>query len=317
MAVALATPEGEAARAAARVARRTVLAVARADAATADHKTGRDVQTAHATVARALDCCPKTVQRARQLIEHLGFARTVEMGRYLTSAERAEARKRHGGHQLRMASDRVLCLPRTAYQQENVHLPLKGQLCGSVTSVGRSPKRAGARSGGAPRRSATTKDRPSLAMQRLAARLAARLPWLRPGHQWTLCRTLAAVGIDPAEWTAAELLDLLDRRNAAQGRSPLAPAAQHDPLALLAHQLRDALAQVSESPGRRRARAAAERAQAAAQARAEREALAAQLEAERTNPEAQARIAAAKAEIRSHLAAVRDRARYQPHQVTA
>lgn len=312
LSVAVATPQGEAARAAAKVSRATMMAVAAVDARTADHRTGRDVQTAHATVARALGCCAKTVQRARQLMEALGFARTIELGRYLTAPERVEAHSRHGGHQLRMASDRVLTMPRIAYQHENVHLPRRGQSCGSVTSVGRTPTRADARAGGAPRPSATTRKgpRPTLAMQRLAARLAARLPWLAHRHLWALCRTLAAVGIQPEDWTAGDLVNLLDRRNADRGLYSLAPTTQRDPLALLAHQLRDALAQVTEAPGARRAREAAERAQAAQQARADREALAAQLAAEREDPQVQARVAAAKAQIRATLAAARNRARY-------
>lgn len=48
-----------------RVSRRTLMAVARADAAAADHATGRWVATANATVARITGLCERTVQYAR------------------------------------------------------------------------------------------------------------------------------------------------------------------------------------------------------------------------------------------------------------
>ena len=51
-----------------RVSRRALMAVARADAAAADHATGRWVATANATVARLTGLCERTVQYALSLI---------------------------------------------------------------------------------------------------------------------------------------------------------------------------------------------------------------------------------------------------------
>gem|GEM_PF-5315635 len=70
-----------------RVSRRALMAVARADAAAADH----------ATVARLTGLCERTVQYARATLVHLGLCRVVATGRYLTAAERHTATATHAG----------------------------------------------------------------------------------------------------------------------------------------------------------------------------------------------------------------------------
>lgn len=94
-----------------RVSRRALMAVARADAAAADHATGRWVATANATVARITGLCERTVQYARATLVHLGLCRVVATGRYLTADERRTAARTHGGRQMRAASTRVLTMP--------------------------------------------------------------------------------------------------------------------------------------------------------------------------------------------------------------
>ena len=93
-----------------RVSRRALMAVARADAAAADHATGRWVATANATVARLTGLCERTVQYARATLVHLGLCRVVATGRYLTADERRMAARTHGGRQMRAASTRVLTM---------------------------------------------------------------------------------------------------------------------------------------------------------------------------------------------------------------
>ena len=93
-----------------RVSRRALMAVARADAAAADHATGRWVATANATVARLTGLCERTVQYARATLVHLGLCRVVATGRYLTADERRTAARTHGGRQMRAASTRVLTM---------------------------------------------------------------------------------------------------------------------------------------------------------------------------------------------------------------
>lgn len=298
---ALREPAGEQLRRGAQVRADTVLDVAAADARAADRRTGRGVATAHATVAAALGCSSKTVQRARLLIEALGFARTVVAGRYLTSQERADARQAHGGDQRRIASERALLVP------PNVHLPRRGELLDHSPGFLPVPRRPPAAARAASRPSTRTEGRSrayprtSMPVQRLAGRLAQRLPWLAHGHIGGLCHTLSTLGLDDTGWTAQDVLDLLDHRNTAQGLYSVPSSSQRDPLALLAHQLRAALVDVDEPPRRRRERLqAALRAEQARDraARAERQAL---VDAERADPEAQARIAAAKQQILDQL----------------
>lgn len=232
LSAALRTTEGEEKRAAAKVSADTLIDVAAADARAADSRTGRGVTTAHDTVAKALGCSGKTVQRARLLIEALGFAKTVIVGRYLTTEERAEAYAHHGGDQRRMASERALLVPRHV---SNVHLPPWGCFNSHLPSRSDLPKRASALSGAASRQPRTTKSpkrshpRPSIAVQRLAAGLAARLPWLARGHIGSLCRTLTVLGLDDTGWTTHDVIDMLDRRNVQLGLYSLTSSSQRDP----------------------------------------------------------------------------------------
>ena len=111
LAVSLASHSPQAAKIMARrVSRRALMAVARADAAAADHATGRWVATANATVARITGLCERTVQYARATLVHLGLCRVVATGRYLTADERRTAARTHGGRQMRAASTRVLTM---------------------------------------------------------------------------------------------------------------------------------------------------------------------------------------------------------------
>ena len=89
----------------------TVYRVARMDAAAADTTTGRNVRTAHATVARALGCSVDTVRRARRVLRDLGFSVEVMRGRYMTTEEREAATREHGSRQRRFASTRCLTIP--------------------------------------------------------------------------------------------------------------------------------------------------------------------------------------------------------------
>lgn len=308
LAAALQTTEGEKLRAAAKVSADTLIDVAAADARAADSRTGRGVTTAHDTVANALGCSAKTVQRARSLLEALGFARTVVLGRYLTADERAAAHAHHGGHQRRMASERALLVPRSL---SNVHLPRGGCLSSHVPSHSDVPKRADTRTGAAGRQESTTANRhrrtsrPPIGVQRLAAGLAQRLPWLARGHIGSLCHTLLALGLDDTGWTAHDVIDMLDRRNVALGLYSPASGSQRDPLALFAHQVRAARADVQEPPRLRRGREAAARATEHARQRAEQAAHAARIKAELADPLVQARIADAKRQIREQLLAAR------------
>lgn len=285
---ALISPAGVQATRTTRIEASTVLLVARAEAVAADRLTGRQVATAHETVARACGVSRATVRRARAVLIALAFEHVVLEGRYLTREERTAARAHHGGTQLRCASVRALSLPARWSGAEastpppvsvlpeggavdHEHLPRSGSATKNLTSRRGLPSTRKARAGAATRQSRTRTRQtggnrpPSLELQKLAGRLVQRLPWIDQGHIGAVCTALASAGITGEDWTAQDVLDLLERRNRAAGLFSLAPSAQRRPLALLVAQLREALREVTETPGARRRREVA----AAARARAE------------------------------------------------
>lgn len=244
LAVSLASHSPRAAKIMARrVSRRALMAVARADAAAADHATGRWVATANATVARRIGLCERTVQYARATLVHLGLCRIVATGRYLTTTERRTAASTHGGRQVRAASTRVLtmscaivcALPRRGHHYKKVQF-LDGHQ--------RTRTRV--------RRPATPEKKP-LWLQKLAAHLDQHLPWLvRNHHIGRLCHALTALGINE-HWQPADLdalLDAMNRRNRRLGLDMPCATNQHSPLGLFIHQARDTL--THDNPHERR-----------------------------------------------------------------
>lgn len=229
VAAALETPEGDAARRATSIKVATVLDIAAADASTADRLTGRNVATAHATVAQLLGCSARTVQRARQLLEKLGLSVTVETGRYLTRGERAEARKTHGQKQIRMASRRSLIMPQKTVVR-NVTLPRRGEYSNHLTNKLRTKKR----------QKRSQSEKVSLKIQKLAGHLALRLPWLAGGHIGKLCRALVTLKIDPDIWTAQRIIDALERKNWAAGLFSVPQGKIKNPIGLFIHECRRA-----------------------------------------------------------------------------
>lgn len=251
----LATAEGEMVRRRVSIAPATLLAVARADWQSADVVTGRGVTTAHETVAAALRMSKITVRRAREVIQELGFAVVVVEGRYLTTAEREAAHAIHGGSQLRAASVRALTTPRSSGTVENEHLPFsqKGSLTSFVLKT--KPKRARAQktaSRSGPRQQSTKTvqarvPRP-VAVQKLAAGLVSRLPWLaRNTHIGHVCDVLLRVGVEPDRWSAAAVLGAIDLHVASVGLRVVDPAGQRDPVAYFAWLLRQAVSVVEET----------------------------------------------------------------------
>ena len=276
---ALATPHGEECRRRVKVARDTLLRVARADWLSADVDTGRGVSTAHETVALQLGMCKRTVQRSRELMELLGFAVTIQVGRYLTKGERVAAHQVHGGRQYRAASVRALTLPLPS-PVENVHLPSPREGESLTLVLKSSPTRANARRSAAPRpqhgqktankRRNDRRPRP-LEDQRLAGELAARLPWLSPGrHVGTVSNFLARLHLSGHDWTAHGLLDALNRHCTETGVRMVDPQTHRDPAAYLAWLIKSATA-AGVTPNRQRQAQNAEQRAAERAARAEAE----------------------------------------------
>lgn len=314
---------------------KTILAVARVDAATADRRTGRNVRTANRTVGRRLGCSSRTVQRARIVIESLGFSVTVARGRILSPAEREEARKTHGRTQWHVASTRYLTEPRPAHAPVGDPsigaLPRRGTSC-SQSSVSRySPTRASARAGAASRQAPTTTNRrrrraSSRPVHHLADGLQQLLPyltgWNNPAVDPTdhrdrfgaLCHTLRMCGLYDADWTTQDVYQLLNGRLQARGLCPIPASHQRDPLALLAHCLRDALTRRGDqpTPGAARREAEQRRALEARRREAERAALDAQRAAEHRDPQVQASHRARMATLRAHLRQITQPTHYGP-----
>lgn len=238
VAVALAMPKGIAALRHEQTSCRSVLAVARADAQTAEHRTGRNVATSHRTVALRTGLSTGTVQKCRRVLETLHFMRTLAVGRYLTTNERVAAAQLHGGRQIRAASTRVLSLPRYAGDFGSGHLSRRDLDLSPLTSRNYSPTRASAR-GAAARHQQKRKTRPQpqipLNAQIFAAKLRDRLGWLTGDfHTLAIARVLDSEGVDPGRWTLTEFCRALDTAAAEDGRL-IEWTGIHNPLAYLRH----------------------------------------------------------------------------------
>lgn len=223
-----------------------VMAIAEADAATADHLTGRNVTTSHQTVAERLSISSRHVGTGRRLLEQLNLARTIVMGRWLSPEERTAARALHGGKQLVAASVRVLTMPSPDFLATTFHLPRSGKVNLSSSIVKRSPTRAHARAKAAARpklKKTPTNPVPEAprdpAWQRFAWQVAQKfdllatplrqssrnMPALRSHrgslagnrHIGHLLLQLQRYGVTPRRFTAAslhtDLQRLLDARN--------------------------------------------------------------------------------------------------------
>lgn len=293
----------------------TLLAVARTDWLAADVDTGRGVATAHETVATQLGMSKRQVQRARSVIEALGFAVTIVYGRYLTTEERDAAQQTHGGAQLRAASVRALTLPKSRPAVDTVHLPAPRRGDRLRTVLKSSPTRADARPTAAARPKLRTRRRcpvpqdrspRPLELQRFAGKLVARMPWLARGHHiGAVCDGLHRAGIDSERWSVDALLGTVDRHNLHARVSAADPAQQRDPLGYFLWMLRRAIQPGEETPAeaaaRRREQLRAEQAAWRAEAAAQRERMAAD------DPAETARILAA---MRAESAAASRRSRH-------
>lgn len=249
----------------------------------------------------------ETVRHCRRIIEHAGYARTVTVGCHLTTEQRATAHQHHGGRQIAVASERVLVQPRAARSNLAQHATTTPRACvqsktfnplvpsrrevDSLTSVPTHQARVTARRA-ASRSSNKTHPRDEaprhgIAVQRLAAELVAAWPHLNrtsgqrrtpsaanlatEAHQHigAVCEALTRAGIDPADWTAQDIIRGIDRRNHETGRTSLHPALQDSPIAVLHRQLTDLAAHTPQTPAAQRRAAQAAQARRAARRAAE------------------------------------------------
>lgn len=178
------------------------MTVMRADAATADHRTGQGVFTSHQTVARVTGLPYSIVKRARQAAEHLGLTVTTDPGRYLSKDERLDSAAATGRTYWRKASTRVLTVSRTLAALVTDQLPRRG----SKTPI--SPKRVKPKRS---RVSAANESKIPMSIRKLAAGLQRDLFWLKNyGHINRLCRLLLDSPKNLETWTTSGLVRALN-----------------------------------------------------------------------------------------------------------
>ncbi|GHD89040.1 hypothetical protein [Kocuria sp. CPCC 205233] len=254
----------------------TVYRVARMDAAAADTTTGRNVRTAHATVARALTVSVDAVRRARRVLRDLGWSVETVRGRYMTATERENATRETGSHQRRFASTRCLTIPARVQAMHPYPCGVKKNPLNPSRRIPSTRWRATGTSKNQPRSTPLTRQTPPLGVQKIAARLVQRMPWLdrgRSGHLMGLSRGLVACGVTE-EWTTQDLMNAVEGDHQGLGLLTLPPDSQKNPRALLLHQIKRAISN-QEPPARarqtaetaRREARAAEVAQRAAEAK--------------------------------------------------
>ncbi|MXN63195.1 hypothetical protein GR184_11445 [Bacillus sp. BGMRC0062] len=254
----------------------TVYRVARTDAAAADTTTGRNVRTSHARVARSLDVSVDTVRRARRVLRDLGFSVEVVRGRYMTAEEREAATHAHGSKQRRFASTRCLTIPARLRAMHPYPCGVKKNPPTPSRRVPSTRWRAAGRNKDQPKITPLTRQTPPLGVQRIAARLVQRMPWLdrgRSGHLMGLSRGLVACGVTE-EWTTQDLMNAVEADHRGLGLLSLPPDSQRNPRALLLHQIKRAITGKTP-PARARAAAVEARRTARAAELAQREAEAA------------------------------------------
>lgn len=230
----------------------SAILVARADMASADVRTGRGVSTSHETVAKRLGMSKRSVGEARRLLERLGLAVTVVMGRHLSPAERSQAKRIHGRYQEAAASVRALVMPRPVEPVDTCHLPRRGSVLKTSPVQKWSPTRAGARETAAsrpkPRRKSSrrvvqpTSPRP-IEVQRFAWAVARNYGLDAGGsptasgalhggrHIGQLCNILERYDVTPDRYTLATLRAEIDETMAAARILPLENGQKRDRIA--------------------------------------------------------------------------------------
>lgn len=319
------------------IGRRTFAAYCGWLASYAHAETGRRCIVRNDTIAALMGVSERTVQRCRAAAEALGLYVLVTPGRMLTQDERWRAYW-SGSHQRGYANEAALVVP--AWLQDAAWRPTpvenrpgRTPAPGGNGEIVTPPKRfnpqpdnppvgsslgptEGCARGQEPTPSAPRLERERRARQNrsgrvydphaleLARTLTERLPWLHgapPGRLETGLRRFVRCSLP---WTAQDVSDAIDARNARLGNASMTADRVHNPAALLAFFLRD-LDPDSDHP-RDGLDTDAERAQWASRRRAENQRRAA--EARRAaGPRTPAVQDAAVVAIRDELAALRAR----------
>lgn len=208
------------------VSLKTLVAVAEARAAFADHRTGRNCRPTNATLAQMTGLSVRTVQRASTALRLLGVATEVMRGRQRTRTERF-ASWRVGDNGRGWAS--VWALHDCRIQSLSPHpggslFPPKPSVKRSLTTRSRRP---GTGSSAAPRRHST--DQQGLVLANKWIRDQQSPPWAlryRTGTPWAAVLTSAA----HHGWTPRDVNTLIGDW---AGTGHWVPEAPHKPIGLL------------------------------------------------------------------------------------
>ncbi|BCI84750.1 hypothetical protein MTY66_63750 (plasmid) [Mycolicibacterium sp. TY66] len=200
----------------------TLLAIAAVMAEHADHATGRHVAITRATIAERIGCHPNTVSTAWAVLRASGWAVEAQRG-HGSPGTPSVGRRPSVYHLVQRRPSSVPVAPKPVELRgiepltsggtvENCDLPPSGGV-GSLTPVGSNSPSAYPREENSTRplksRRWRAEPRP-LALQQLAARLANCCHGLRSGHIGAICDAIAAVGIDPTVWSAADIKQALE-----------------------------------------------------------------------------------------------------------
>ena len=208
----------------------TLLAIAAVMAEHADHATGRHVAITRSTIAERIGCHPNTVSTAWAVLRASGWAVEAQRGHgspgtpsigrrpsvYHLVPRRPTASTPAAPPPAELRGIEPLTSPAAPNGHpapvENCDLPPSGGVC-SLTPVGSNSPSAHPREKNSTRppksRRWRAEPRP-LALQQLAARLANCCHGLRSGHIGAICDAIAAAGIDPAVWSAADIKQALE-----------------------------------------------------------------------------------------------------------
>lgn len=274
------------------------VAVLEALAKFAEHRTGRDVAVSVEKIEKATGLSRASVFRRLADAREAGLVVTVEKGRHLYRAER-EAVKAAGGRFIRKASVRALShAPRPVAET-----PTPSGVSSSESLLSFTHQARKTRTAKKPSTTKTDRKPRTLRVQRLAADVDRRLPWLtKERHVGGLCSILSSAGVE--EWTASDVVAAVDAWHERHGWKTLASEATNA-LGWFSRALHRA---IEEGAVSRSAAARAER-EAAVLRAAERAREAAEDEARRVEGVASAKAAEARSSIRGALAAARSKRR--------
>lgn len=203
----------------------TLLAVAAALAARADHATGRHCAVTNAAVARAAGCSVRTVTTVRMLLTESGLAVEITRGTGSSAAP---------SHRCRPSVWHLISARRPVDKTRFCHLPPSRSDRRSSHVLKNSPsvRPSAARA----RRSRKEQPPRPLAVQRIAAEIAAGSVGLDKVHPGHLCEALTRSHLDLQSWTGRQILAAFNADMAARGATW--PNAIARPGGFLAHQLK-------------------------------------------------------------------------------